>query len=208
MSIFFVEVTVCIDRIKTAFSAFLRGSPRAVPHGGRQEGSAETRASFLQEWRAGGRQSGTTSLPGKVTNKKKCYHTDSGSCSRSSSRNVNAVSVHSVGSPVISASQTPCRSWSTRAKPPLSRPVSPSSRGHPSWPLTPTCSAMRKQRLMWVSNHDDECASAICISNEHLWFLHSLSRCWVWHRGLRTSSFTSPCTTGWSKPTWRTSCWR
>lgn len=128
---FFVEVTVCIDRIKTAFSAFLRGSPRAVPHGGRQEGSAETRASFLQEWRAGGRQSGTTSLPGKVT-KKKCYHTDSGSCSCSSSRNVNAVSVHSVGSPVISASQTPCRSWSTRAKPPLSRPVSPSSRGHPS----------------------------------------------------------------------------
>lgn len=64
-----MEVTVCIDRIKTAFSAFLRGSPRAVPHGGRQEGSAETRASFLQEWRAGGRQSGTTSLPGKVTKK-------------------------------------------------------------------------------------------------------------------------------------------
>lgn len=57
------------------------------------------------------------------------------------------------GSAVLNASRTPCRSWWTRAKPPLSLPASPNNPDPPSWPLTPTCWAMRTLPLMWVTNH-------------------------------------------------------
>lgn len=57
---------------------------------------------------------------------------------------------------VTSASQTPCRSWWTRAKLPLSLPASLSSPGLLSWRLTPTCSVTKKPRLMWVRRTADD----------------------------------------------------
>lgn len=55
-------------------SAFLRGNPGVVPHCGREEGSTEARASFLQEWRTWAGQSGTAGLPGKVTQRKEALN--------------------------------------------------------------------------------------------------------------------------------------
>lgn len=132
-------------------SAFLRGSPWVVPHSSRQERSAETGPSLLQERRAWGRQSGTAGLPGKVTQERSS--TQISVIEGYFSRLLPTFFTPLLSAPdfhVTSASQTPCRSWWTRAKLPLSPPASLSSPGLLSWRLTPTCSVMKKLQLMWV----------------------------------------------------------
>lgn len=112
-------------------SAFLRGSPWVVPHSSGQERSTETGAPLLQERRARGGRSGTAGLPGKV---KKVERRSTqiciidGHCSQLSQTCITP-SLSAPDFRVISASQTPCRSWWTRAKPPLSPPASLSSLG-------------------------------------------------------------------------------
>lgn len=78
---------------------------------------------------------------------------------------------------VTSASQTPCRSWWTRAKLPLSPPASLSSPGLLSWPPTPTCSVTKKLQLMWVRRGDSWCSflatAAYVICNNEIMFARS-----------------------------------
>ncbi len=140
-----------IVMLLNCLSAFLRGSPWVVPHSSRQEGSTETGASLLQERRAWGRQSRTAGLPGKVT--KERSSTQISISHDYFSRLSQTFCTPPLSAPdfrVISASQTPCRSWWTRAKLPLSPPASLSSQGLLSWPLTLTCSVTKKPQLMWV----------------------------------------------------------
>lgn len=132
-------------------SAFLRGSPWVVPHSGRQEGPTETGAPLLQEWRAWGWQSGTAGLPGKVAQDRRS--TRFGIIDACLSRLSPTFFTPPLSAPdfcVTSASQTPCRSWWTRAKLPLSPPAFRSSLGLLSWPLTLTCSVTKKLQLMLV----------------------------------------------------------